>query len=211
MKKKKDGSTPITPSGKGGTNPPSTPSSSKGSKPISGRTLRELGEKADATRTKPLALIRRLGVTDTSRYDLVPIADAQKLQASGTAEIIDTVVTSSRISPRKWMEINVSVQGKPVTISRMKEADAAFWSESAADKFLWPYYEGMRIWDEDYLPRLKKAFQDSIVVGLIHVGLSEMLTVNDSARVLLVIDGTNSMFEGKQVLTLEEFEAFRRR
>ena len=177
-----------------------------GAKPITSRTLRGLGEKADATRDAHLALVRRIGLTDESRYDVLPVEEAQKLQAARRAEIIDHVITPSTMPSRQWMSVNVSVRGRPVDIPA--DADAAFWSESAVEKLLWPYYEGMRIWDEDYLPRLKAALRDTAVVGLVHVGESRGLTVTDGPARIVIND--SDRLTGNDVLTLDEFEEYQR-
>jgi hypothetical protein len=194
--------------------PPKTPpgptlKSTAKMKPITARTLRGLGEKADAVRNTEFALVRHIGRSDASRLDIVPIAEAQRQQVAGALDILDIVNTPAAIPGRTWMEIHISIHGAPIDLTPFGAIDAAFWSESAADKFLWPYYEGMRIWDENYLPRLKTAFKDPIVIGVLHVGESRGLIVKDPGPARLVIDAQGG-FLGKNVLTLEEFEEFRR-
>ena len=88
--------------------------------------------------------------------------------------------------------------------------DALFWTESAIEKFLFPYYEQLRIFDLDYLDRLKAAFYDPKsghrIVAIAHVPPSHSDPVHDpraAERMRILVDRQE---EGTQdLMSLDDF------
>lgn len=175
---------------------------------MSARTLRGLGEKADCRRATPLALVQRNGPAGPT-HDIMDHDEAMRQQQRGDLLILARVETEPELDPRNWMQVVLKLKsGREIDTSKIDLIDAAFWSESALEKFVWPYYEGMRIWDIDYLPRLKEAVKDKRVCGTLHVGESIQDLVTDGPARLVVDTGRET---AEALMTLAEFEAFQAR
>lgn len=128
--------------------------------------LRTLGEHADGFRDTDLFLT----VTQTDgdyEFDIKKPADL----GDGDTPVL-RVRTASNIGRRPPATLTISVGGKSVPAAELAKisVDAAFTSESSIEKFLFPYYEGIRIFDRDYLTRLKDAYfaPDSRIVAFLH-------------------------------------------
>lgn len=105
--------------------------------------------------------------------------------------------------------MSVSVRAGENDVPLPPNADGVFWSISALEKFVWPYYEGMRIWTPDYLPGLKDSLKSPFVVGFAHVGesSSEAIKSDIGEQVRLLVDAPQ-LEGGPQLMTLAEFQIF---
>ncbi len=100
---------------------------------ISASDLRRLAETADGLRNRDLALVRRGGH--------VTLIDAAERVA--TDDHLLTLRTDDQTNPaqRPNFDITLQVLNGP-SLALRGTYDAAFWSESAIDKFVIPYYAG---------------------------------------------------------------------
>jgi hypothetical protein len=56
-------------------------------------------------------------------------------------------------------------------------ADAMFWSASAVEKFLLPYYAAQRLYSDEDMSKLKKSFNTRGVVAIVHVAPSKSIAI----------------------------------
>jgi hypothetical protein len=99
--------------------------------PISASELRRLAETADGLRNRDLVLVRREG-------HVILINAADKV---ATDDHLVTLRTDDEIDPasRPAFDLELQIENGP-SLSLRNTYDAAFWSESAIDKFVLPYY-----------------------------------------------------------------------
>ena len=65
--------------------------------------------------------------------------------------------------------VEITFQAPGCEKVRIEEvADAIFWTESAVDKFLFPYYASQRLFTDEEMRRLKESFRDERVVAIWH-------------------------------------------
>lgn len=90
--------------------------------------------------------------------------------ASGTEVLV--VKTGSRVQNRPKPEVVVRAGGKEFGTEILKEADALFWTESSMEKFFWPYYGAMRIY-QDLVEELYSYYYDPVagprIIAVAHV------------------------------------------
>lgn len=180
---------------------------------LDARKLRGLGEKADSMRDQDLVLVRnKTGGADGSmrEYDIMTKEGYERARRSDPGsgwEMVEDVNTPSGIPERTWMNVSVSAGMRDVPLP--PNTDGLFWSISALEKFVWPYYEGMRIWTIDYLQDLKDALQSPFVVGFAHVGesSSEAIRSDIGEQARLVVDAPQ-LEGGPELMTLAQFQAF---
>ena len=72
-------------------------------------------------------------------------------------------------SDRRRMESKVTIRGLPLKA----EYDALFWTESAIEKFLFPYYASHRIMTDKEHEDLMAAYQKDSLVAIAHVAPSQ--------------------------------------
>jgi hypothetical protein len=107
--------------------------------------LRAFGEHADGYRNVDLFLIK-----SPDGYKLVEKADIPP-----SSKPLLRAFTKSRVT-RAVPEIHMTVNGVPVPKAELALGDALFWSDSAVEEFVFPYYTAMRTISEDKLDRLRK-------------------------------------------------------
>jgi hypothetical protein len=114
--------------------------------------LTRIAEAADGCRDKVLEVTLQGG----NRFRMVP-------QGTGVPPGNFRVYTKSHQPERVPVGVTVSLPGAEPR--ELTNCDAIFWSESAMEKFVWPYYRAHRLWDER-LSRLKNAFEKNASLGL---------------------------------------------
>jgi hypothetical protein len=131
--------------------------------PISAGRLRELAEAADGMRGVPLKLAfvdgdyRIVDATVQTADDRTLPVNTPSTKDPASAKIDDIVITPApRIAPDANGNTRVS-----------QVFDALFWSESAVEKFLIPYYA--RIKDTRFLDQLRRDFRDKSVYMIGHL------------------------------------------
>ena len=107
--------------------------------------------------------------------DLYLVNDRGKLVLKEGDEYARTCImkfhTSATYRKRKWPTIKVSIDGPTTSLDG---ADALFWSEAAAEKFVWPYYHSQRLYKEE-VSTLHNAFKETTeYVALLHTWPSHM-------------------------------------
>ncbi len=125
---------------------------------IDANALRKLAETADGLRNQDLVLVERDGVHMVVAVGSVQSADNQliALRTDGGDQGIE----------RPTFEIELQIEGGP-DVALRENSDAIFWSLSAVDKFVLPYYA--RIWSMTTVLALRaKLASDSAWLALRH-------------------------------------------
>jgi hypothetical protein len=129
---------------------------------IDARTLAWLAEKADGIRDKELVLY-----VEGDRVRLEPATAANQ----GAALL--QVRTRNTVKNRE----------QPPTISIAPEWDAIFLSEAAVEKFLFPYYKAQRLLTEEDEEKLRAAYYQDNVYGIVHLYPSRPLLILNDGKV----------------------------
>jgi len=134
---------------------------------IDARALAWAAESADGRRDTSLVLYRTEG-----HWALGPETDASRPTA------MLRVYTESR---KKQVRV-------PISLPIPTEWDAVFLSESAVEKFLFPYYEAQRLLGPNVMEALKHAYyDDQDVVGIAHIYPSQPKLIHT--------DGSATLFD----------------
>lgn len=84
--------------------------------------------------------------------------------------------------PQRRMDSRVTIDG----VELEEEVDALFWTESAIQKFLEPYYAAHRIQTPEEIADLKAAYAREDLVAIMHVAPSQGLALfEDELRVVV--------------------------
>lgn len=154
-----------------------------------------LAETADGNRGEPLSL-----VLDGKKLDLVPKKDLQ-----GKKELTEVHTPKKRPNRKKVTEVVCKGENFEESLKSSDKFDAVFWTESAVDKFLYPYYHAHRIWDDD-IEKVKKEFdKEDRAVAIAHraPSTSKIVPSNETLRIGVVTE------RGLTWMTVQEFLAFR--
>ena len=122
--------------------------------------LRRLGETADGLRDLELSLVQdvdngdELDVIVRSRFD-----DDQK-NPRKRYKLVKHIAKASKLDPLVHFDRVAFVDKSAEIACVAPPTDCVFWTDSAMEKFLFPYYEQVRIFPEDYLKQLKEAIRD---------------------------------------------------
>jgi hypothetical protein len=114
--------------------------------------------------------------------DLVLVRDAeQKPRLREALQEGDVVATEVRVwtdrPPRKKIREVVCVpeEGRLRTLETGSGYDAVFWSDSAVEKFLYPYYHAQRLWNADMEAVAAKFKRDMDAVAIAHLAPSNFV------------------------------------
>ena len=142
----------------------SRPASSRRSAPrVDSRQMSWWAESADGTRDKELALVLTAG----GEYVV-------KEEEPGD-EVVLRMYTPS-MAPERLKPTEITFQAPGCEKVRIEEvADALFWTESAVEKFLFPYYASQRLLTDEEMQGLKDGFRDARVVAIWHQAPSKSL------------------------------------
>jgi hypothetical protein len=126
-------------------------------------TLAWLAETADGTREKQFVLVYR----NNQELKLLEPAD---VNAKTDVRICDIQTPNCRPDRTKVAEVHVYVEKnpKPIIIKVQDGTDAIFLTESAVEKFLYPYYRAHRIWNTKMDDLQKKYETTRTAVGMLH-------------------------------------------
>src|SRR5688572_8986747 len=129
----------------------------KSPKPIATITSKELSwlaERADGSRDEDLALVRDVNGLPQIRESRDP---GKPPVLEDGDELIANVRTSDSCKREKVVAVHIETQtGMQLPITG-KGPDALFWTQSAVEKFLYPYYYSQRLWDDE-MDKLKAKF-----------------------------------------------------
>lgn len=153
-------------------------------------TLSWLAETADGTRDEEWALVYQ----DRKELKLKKPWEVE----SGKDEELCRISTPSRQPDRRKVRaVRLYVEGspEPIVLEANEGWDAVFWTESAVEKFLYPYYHCQRLWNSD-MDLVKHKFDTNpTVVAIKHKAPSN----SDTASV----EGTLQIAHQKSDGTLE--------
>ena len=178
---------------------------------LDARQLRELGETADGARGDERVIVAR---KKDGRFSFDVLSEAQASDdpevRSGAAKRVLRVQTSVKVRDRPAAKVVVtSADGKPAD-GLPPNADAVFLSESAAEKFLFPYYESVRIFEPKQLADLKKRFLDPragrYVIAIAHTPPSHPHDVTVSGSSIGLLVQAPGWAEPRWVWELQEFD-----
>jgi hypothetical protein len=123
---------------------------------VDSRQISWWAESADGARDKELALV----LTASGEYIV-------KEEEPGDHVVLRMYTPSTTPDRMKPVEITFQAPGcEKVRIDEV--ADAIFWTESAVDKFLFPYYASQRLLTDEEMRRFKESFRDERVVAIWH-------------------------------------------
>ena len=126
------------------------------------RQLAWLAEWADGFREKELALVVSNANGD---FDLKPEKEVQHDKERVILRVFTEAVQPKRLKP---MEVSIKdPSGRTVRLDQ--DCDAAFWSESSIEKFLFPYYYSQRLLTEEQMQKLKENFDKREVFAIVHM------------------------------------------
>ena len=132
---------------------------------VDSRQISWWAEAADGTRDKELALV----LTASGEYVV-------KEEEPGDFVIL-TMYTPSE-APKRRKPVEITLQAPGCEKMRIDEiADALFWTESAVEKFVYPYYAFQRLLTDEEMMRLKAEFRDERAVALWHQAPSRTVIV----------------------------------
>jgi hypothetical protein len=131
---------------------------------VTSRYLSRLAETADGTRDEDLALVKN----PKGLLEIRPAPTPERPLPSGY-EFIAHVRTKGSCTREKVTSVTIETEnyGKQPAITG-QGPDAVFWTESAVEKFLYPYYHSQRLWDEN-MDKLRAQFAtDTKAYGMLH-------------------------------------------
>jgi len=117
-------------------------------RPIDAQTLRELAERAAGARGPqgdPYYLVEEGGPNE--RFLVLGHGTPDEAPPEGAVLEIDTYAQQARRPP--VTHASISSEGKTFRLD--EKYDAVFWSESAVEKFLFPYYASKSMWYAAYV------------------------------------------------------------
>lgn len=131
--------------------------------------LRRLGETADGVRDHAPKLVSR-NDSGTLTLEIVTtdvFLDDQKTGgAKKYTEIIGDVAGSTTVPFAPFDEVVFRKDGDVIACVSAP-TDALFWTDSSLEKFVFGYYEQLRIFSDDYLANLKRDLRDPAMRPLI--------------------------------------------
>lgn len=139
--------------------------------------LRRLAEKADGLRDQDLALVQRAD----GQLDVIPI------DLVGEGQVLYRLRTPSRYpaDQRPQFELVLTPPPPGAPFDARARYDALFWSESAVEKFLLPYYHRVRT--PEQVLELARAFRDNPNVYAVgHVPPTEYDLLSTDGQVQLL-------------------------
>jgi hypothetical protein len=160
---------------------------------VDARKLAWLAEEAHGLQGEELALVQPEGEGDPV------LKPKEEIQA--TDHVLLRVFTEGRDPPMIPPDKVVLglPGGKEIRVDEIYggKGDALFWSASAVEKFLFPYYSSQRLLTPQEMGRLKAEYQKAGVVAMLHVAPSKAYALrSDPFKVLKAPD---------QLIGLREF------
>src|SRR5215204_6440691 len=127
--------------------------------------LRRLGETADGWRDFELSLV----LTGTGAKQRLEIVKRDEFESDNKKKfkLVKHIAKASTAGPLVAFDKVAFVAGDHQIACVAPPTDCVFWTDSAIEKFLYPYYEQVRIFPEDYLRSLKTTIRDPLKRKLI--------------------------------------------
>lgn len=173
---------------------------------MDGMLLRRLGETVDGMRDVDLTLVRlkRGGAIDVITKDMFD-ADQAKPEQKREFERLRDLPRRTPVEPLAAFSKLVFLDADDRPLGYVcPPGDALFWSDSSFEKFLYPYYEQVRIFPEDDLRALKRQLRDprrrKFILAVRHDRPSSPVIIDTGSG---PCDGRYG--EGPRLLVTEEF------
>jgi hypothetical protein len=133
--------------------------------PIDAMTLRRLGETADGGRDRAMKLVL---VKPEYTYDIVTAEDADRHpeKYEPVADVAPTHTSTAKLPLVAFDRVAFIKDDKEIACCEAP-TDALFWTDSAMEKFVFPYYAQLRIFPEQYLTGLMEDFRDDRIRQMI--------------------------------------------
>lgn len=144
---------------------------------IDARSLSRIAEWVDGFRGETVVVVR-----DNDEWVALP-----ESQAGGREPVLRSRKELDR--PARRMDSRVTIDG----VELGPEVDALFWTESAIQKFLQPYYAAHRIQTEAEIEGLRAAYDRDDLIAIMHVAPSQGHALfEDELRVVVRKPATRS-------------------
>ncbi len=169
------------PAGKAPSGRPAAGNPENGGSPrLTYRDLAWWAETADGYRDEELVVAE---VEENGRLKRI-VKQKKAAQDDGNRILLDGIYTGMEERPSRPPadEVTVTVNGKQIKC-RSKEGvvcDSIFCTDSAMEKFLFPYYHSQRLLTPEQWEKLKKAFLDPFVIVIGHVWPSRAIKFGDT-------------------------------
>ncbi|MGQ0642330.1 MAG: hypothetical protein ACT4P6_16405 [Gemmatimonadaceae bacterium] len=126
---------------------------------FSGMVLRRLGETADGLRDDDLTLVAN---THSGELEIITKTDfeADQRRPPPRYVLIRHIPNRKREPFAEFARLDFVDKNEKVVGHCCPPADALFWTDSSFEKFLYPYYEQVRIFPEENLKLLKQDLRD---------------------------------------------------
>jgi len=143
-------------------------------KVVTSRHLSWLAETADGTRDADLALVKN----GSGELEIIEAPKAGASLPSGYS-MVSKVRTDGSCNREKVKTVRIETEHYgPQPEIEAPGPDAVFWTESAVEKFLYPYYHSQRLWDEN-MDKLRAKFRkDKKAYAMLHRAPSNSETLD---------------------------------
>ena len=149
---------------------------------LSPANLTALGEEGDGRPDKTLMIVKDKGgrwrLRETAEPDDQIVVPGLRITTPK-----DTTAATGHITK----VVCTATNGSDVELKSDDDFDAVFWSPSAVRKFVWPYYQSHRLWDEEIQTVKDKFESDPTALAVAHQAPSRtMVRTGGPAAELLV-------------------------
>ena len=149
--------------------------SNGGAPATSSLELSWLAEKADGSRDEDLVLVK-------DKSGALQLREAPGPGKPPDLEDGDMMIVNVRTKAcqrEKVVAVNIQTESGAQPPITGKGPDALFWTESAVEKFLYPYYHSQRIWGPEMDALRAKFAQDSKAYAILHRAPSHSQSLSD--------------------------------
>lgn len=161
---------------------------------VTAETLRLLAESVDGSRGETVYIVVRDG-------ELKPV----RRKNDGEEELFLCETPLHRPQRPPVEHLRIRVRGKETSLHEL--CDSVFWTESAVEKFVVPYYAG--VGGADAAMDVWTAFNDESVYALVHLPRSTYEAMSTGFEPLGVVTDIRKGLGGLEVIPLSEFMALR--
>jgi hypothetical protein len=145
---------------------------------VDARALAWWAESAHGLQGQRLAVIRRAGAGAPELAPLSSVGPEDELYF----EVFTPEHSPPMVRPEKL--VIKPPNGPEINLHEMPEADALFWTASAIEKFVFPYYYAQRLLDHAQMAKLLADYNSSTLVAILHVAPSKPYAIKDAFEVL---------------------------
>lgn len=135
------------------------------------RTLRELGEQLDGSRGEEMVLVRTKVGSEKGVATYLPEIMTAAAAKKNKAKVLWNIPATNTLEPvPELSSVEIYYQGKFLATCE-KPTDALFWTDSSIEKFVYGYYEQLRIFPDLYKllrSQLEDASQRSLIIAVKH-------------------------------------------